>query len=130
MYRADGVCILPRSLPQRCHCFWKIGKSIIASSRNGYELHTNTVSSLLAALDDQKIPQTQEERSFYIIKQLMLHHHSGLNVFDLSDMLCVSYSTVKTVIYKMNKIFSAYHVAFPVKMTVSICREVRRINAD
>ena len=128
---ANALKVTPRSIKNYVHEINGLyGKSIIASSRNGYELHTNTVSSLLAALDYQKIPQTQEERSFYIIKQLMLHHHSGLNVFDLSDMLCVSYSTVKTVIYKMNKIFSAYHVAFPVKMTVSICREVRRINAD
>jgi len=120
---ANALKVTPRSIKNYVHEINGLyGKSIIASSRNGYELHTNTVSSLLA-------PQTQEERSFYIIKQLMLHHHSGLNVFDLSDMLCVSYSTVKTVIYKMNKIFSAYHVAFPVKMTVSICREVRRINA-
>lgn len=111
---ANALKVTPRSIKNYVHEINGLyGKSIIASSHNGYELHTNTVSSLLAALDDQKIPQTQEERSFYIIKQLMLHHHSGLNVFDLSDMLCVSYSTVKTVIYKMNKIFSAYHVAFP-----------------
>lgn len=111
---ANALEVTPRSIKNYVHEINGLyGKSIIASSRNGYELHTNVVSSLLASLDNQKIPQTQEERSFYIIKQLVLHHHSGLDLFDLCDTLCVSYSTIKTVIYKMNKIFSAYHVAFP-----------------
>ena len=93
---ANALEVTPRSIKNYVHEINGLyGKSIIASSRNGYELHTNVVSSLLASLDNQKIPQTQEERSFYIIKQLVLHHHSGLDLFDLCDTLCVSYSTIK-----------------------------------
>ena len=58
------------------------------------------------------IPQTSEERSFYIIKQLVLEHTSHLDLFDLCDHLCVSYSTIKSDIAKMNKTFGTYNVRF------------------
>lgn len=110
---ANALQVTPRTVKNYVHeinGFY--GKNIITSSRNGYELHTNVISSLLASLDNQKIPQTQEERSFYIIKQLVLHQNTKLDLFDLCDSLYISYSTIKTVISKMNKIFSAYHVEF------------------
>lgn len=44
--------------------------------------------------------------------QLILEHTSSLDLFELCDYLCVSYSTIKSVIAKMNKTFSAYHVEF------------------
>lgn len=88
------------------------GKTIISSTKNGYSLNAKTGSNLLVALNDEKIPQTLEERSFYIIKQLILNHAPYLELFDLCDFLCVSYSTIKSVISKMNKTFSAYHVEF------------------
>lgn len=110
---ANALQVTPRSIKNYVHSInGSYGKNIITSSRNGYELHANEILSLLASQGNQKIPQTQEERSFYIIKQLILHQNAKLDLFDLCDILCVSYSTIKAVISKMNKIFSAYHIEF------------------
>lgn len=85
-------------------------KKIILSSRNGYEINRQVFSSYF--LEEEQIPQNGTERAFYIIKQLILSHSPSLELFDLCDYLCVSYSTIKTVISKMNKTFAAYNVEF------------------
>ena len=88
-------------------------KKIILSSRQGYQINRQiSYNLLLNENSDSTLPQTGEERAFYIIKQLILEHTSSLNLFDLCDYLCISYSTIKSVIGKMNKTFSAYHVEF------------------
>lgn len=110
---AKALNVTTRSVKNYVHSInGSYGKNIITSSRNGYELHSNEILSLLSFQNNTKIPQTQEERSFYIIKQLILNQCTKLDLFSLSDTLCVSYSTVKAVISKMNKIFSAYHIEF------------------
>ncbi len=88
-------------------------KKIILSSRQGYQINRQlSYNLLLNDHHDSAIPQTGEERAFYIIKQLILEHTSSLDLFELCDYLCISYSTIKSVIAKMNKTFSAYHVEF------------------
>lgn len=88
-------------------------KKIILSSRQGYQINRQLSYNLLLNDNlDSAIPQTGEERAFYIIKQLILEHTSSLDLFELCDYLCISYSTIKSVIAKMNKTFSAYHVEF------------------
>lgn len=47
-----------------------------------------------------------------IIKQLVLNHSVQIEIFDLCDSLCVSYSTVKSIISKMNKTYSSYNLEF------------------
>lgn len=84
---------------------------LILSSRNGYELNRQA-SSLLTLDNSESIPQTGEERAFFIIKELILYHTSHLDLFELCENLCISYSTVKAVISKMNKAFSTYGVEF------------------
>lgn len=84
---------------------------LILSSRNGYELNRQA-SSLLLLDNTESIPQTGEERAFFIIKELILYHTSHLDLFELCENLCISYSTVKAVISKMNKSFSTYGVEF------------------
>lgn len=86
-------------------------KKIILSSRNGYEINTQMATSLIIDKENG-LPQTGEERAFYIIKQLILEHTSHLELFELCENLCVSYSTIKSVITNMNKIFSSYNVEF------------------
>lgn len=88
------------------------GKSIIISSRNGYSLNPGTNISLLISNDEDDIPQTNEERAYYIIKQRILNRTSDFDLFDLADYLCIGYSTLKSLISKMNKIFSTYDVEF------------------
>lgn len=110
---ANALSVTSRSIKNYVHeinGFY--GKTIISSTRNGYTLNAKSGSNLLVSLNDETIPQTLEERSFYIIKQLILNHTPHLELFDLCDFLCVSYSTIKSVISKMNKTFSAYHIEF------------------
>jgi len=90
-------------------------KKIILSSRQGYQLNSQLSYNLLLNDEKEELPQTGEERTFYIIKRLILEHTSQLDLFDLCDYLCISYSTIKAIIAKMNKNFSAYHVEFVCK---------------
>ncbi|MFR6361366.1 BglG family transcription antiterminator [Amedibacterium intestinale] len=85
---------------------------IILSSRNGYTINPKISLNLLLNENEDNIPQTNEDRSFYIIKQLILEHTSHLDLYDLCDDLCISYSSVKNIISKMNKTFSSYHISF------------------
>ena len=110
---AHALHISTRSIKNYVHEINALyGKNIILSSRNGYELNTKSNYSLLLSEDDSQIPQTLEERSFYIIKQLILNHGAEIEIFDLCDSLCIGYSTVKSIISKMNKTFSSYDVEF------------------
>ena len=88
------------------------GKKIILSSRNGYMINSQISPALLMDDSDKRIPQTWDERAYYIIKQLILGHTSRLDLFDLCDDLCISYSTIKSVISRMNKAFLSYQVEF------------------
>lgn len=87
-------------------------RKIILSSRNGYLINTRISSSLIVDDREESIPQTWEERAFYIIKELILGHTTRLDLFELCDNLCISYSTIKAVISRMNKTFASYQVEF------------------
>lgn len=86
-------------------------QTVISSSNTGYSIRSEFKSTLFISLNDEQFPQTFEERSFYIIKQLVLNN-SQLDLFDLCDVLCIGYSSIKSIISKMNKNFSSYHVQF------------------
>lgn len=110
---ANALQISPRSVKTYVAQINSLyNKKIILSSRNGYELNHTMYSALFLDSDGDALPQTSEERAFYIIKQLILAHSSHLDLFDLCDYLCVSYSTIKADIGKMNKTFGAYNVRF------------------
>lgn len=110
---ANALDISVRSVKNYVHNINSLyGKNIILSSRNGYELNLQNNYSLVLTNSSQQIPQTLEERSFFIIKQLVLNHSAHIEIFDLCDSLCVSYSTVKSIIFKMNKTYSSYDLEF------------------
>ena len=110
---ANALQISPRSVKTYVAQINSLyNKKIILSSRNGYELNHAIYSALFLDTDGGALPQTSEERAFYIIKQLILAHSSHLDLFDLCDYLCVSYSTIKSDIGKMNKTFGGYNVRF------------------
>lgn len=110
---ANALDISVRSVKNYVHNINSLyGKNIILSSRNGYELNLQNNYSLVLTNSSQQIPQTLEERSFFIIKQLVLNHSAHIEIFDLCDSLCVSYSTVKSIISKMNKTYSSYNLEF------------------
>lgn len=83
----------------------------IISSKQGYLIQKEAAKQLLSIKEDD-LPQTSEQRCFYIIKQIMLEHSSHVDIFDLCDSLYVSYSTIKADITKMNKAFANFHVHF------------------
>lgn len=110
---ANALDISVRSVKNYVHNINSLyGKNIILSSRNGYELNLQNNYSLVLTNSSEQIPQTLEERSFFIIKQLVLNHSAHIEIFDLCDSLCVSYSTVKSIISKMNKTYSSYDLEF------------------
>lgn len=110
---ANALQISPRSVKTYVAQINSLyNKKIILSSRSGYELNQTIYSALFLDTDSGALPQTSEERAFYIIKQLILEHSSHLDLFDLCDYLCVSYSTIKSDIGKMNKTFGGYNVRF------------------
>ena len=80
-------------------------KNIIISSRYGYEINPNFDYSIIIDKEDNTIPQSFEERTFYIIKRLYSSHGNGVNIFELADELYIGYSTLKNIIAKMNKNF-------------------------
>lgn len=88
---------------------------VITSSNVGYKVVREEARSLL---DEQKneitLPQTFKERSFFIIKKLLIENQQ-LNIFDLSEELFVSYSTLKSDLSRMNKAYEKYHVKFMLK---------------
>ena len=110
---ANALDISVRSVKNYVHNINSLyGKNIILSSRNGYELNLQNNYSLVLTNSSEQIPQTLEERSFFIIKQLVLNHSTQIEIFDLCDSLCVSYSTIKSIISKMNKTYSSYNLEF------------------
>lgn len=110
---ANALNISVRSVKNYVHNINSLyGKNIILFSRSGYELNLQNNYSLVLTNSSDYIPQTLEERSFFIIKQLVLNHSAQIEIFDLCDSLCVSYSTVKSIISKMNKTYSSYNLEF------------------
>lgn len=110
---ANALDISVRSVKNYVHNINSLyGKNIILSSRNGYELNLQNNYSLVLTNSSEQIPQTLEERSFFIIKLLVLNHSVQIEIFDLCDSLCVSYSTIKSIISKMNKTYSSYNLEF------------------
>jgi lichenan operon transcriptional antiterminator len=86
-------------------------EKMIISSHAGYRIHKKIAMQLLDN-NTNDIPQTSEERGFYIIKQLLINHASHVNIFDLCEELYVSYSTLKNDLIRMNVSFSNFHISF------------------
>lgn len=84
---------------------------VIGSSKNGYDIHVQAARELLSQ-EEQQLPQTWEERSSYIIKQLMLERAYTLNLYMLCEQLYVGYSTLKSDIARMNKAYVNFEVQF------------------
>lgn len=82
---------------------------LIEATKNGYLLRRHNP---IPAYKAEDFPETTEERSFYIIRELLLQHREPLEIFDLCDELALGYSTIKTLIARMNKSFMDYEVSF------------------
>lgn len=88
---------------------------VITSSNAGYTVIREEAEKLLEEpKNDTALPQTFKERSFFIIKRILMENQQ-LNIFDLSEELFVSYSTLKSDLSRMNKAYEKYHVKFILK---------------
>lgn len=61
------------------------------------------------------IPQNYDERSEYIISRLLSYHNEAINIYKLCDDLCISYSTVKNDIAKLNQQYRYLDIHFFLK---------------
>ncbi|MGX7031305.1 BglG family transcription antiterminator [Vagococcus zengguangii] len=84
---------------------------IIISSNNGYQLNSIDVKSP----EEKHIPQTYSERSKYVISQLIFNQLEAINIFDLCEDLFLSYSSIKSLINKMNTSYTSHNVSFRLK---------------
>lgn len=90
-------------------------EKIIFSSNLGYAVSKEGALALISKAEvASTLPQNFKERAFYIIKKKLLDN-AKLNIFDLSEEIFVSYSTLKADIFKMNKTFSNYDLKFVIK---------------
>lgn len=110
---AEMIGVSPRSIKNYVHEINGLyGQPVILSSSAGYRLSQKGYQLLTLLDEEEDIPQTQEERAFYIIKQLILQEQQGLDLYDLADYLGLGYSSIKAVVSRMNKSFSGYNVEF------------------
>lgn len=80
----------------------------ISSSWEGYTINRNTAKEILDG-DLKHIPQTSEERVVYLLSQLINHHQNeSLNIYDLSDEMFISLSTMKNELQKVKRKLSKY----------------------
>lgn len=88
----------------------EVGNNVIVGGNQGYSINAKRVSGLLKNVDD--IPQTFDERRGFIIREFLLKHSSSLEIEDICNRLCVSESTLRADITKINKLYESYKISF------------------
>ena len=113
---AEKMSVSVRTVKNYIYELNKLGSEpVINSSNAGYTVIPDEADKLLDKPENANgLPQTFKERSFFIIKRILMEHQQ-LNIFDLSDELFVSYSTLKSDLARMNKAYEKYHVKFVLK---------------
>lgn len=93
--------------------------NIISSSKDGYYIPSENKTKAMLFLSNQKIqiPQTSKERVNYIITHLIHHNENKqiLDIFDLCEELCISYSTLKLELNKVKKIIKKYDLEIKIE---------------
>lgn len=114
---AGEIQVSPRSIKNYVRQINHMSQEpLILSSHNGYEINSAQARSLLSDTNtEEKIPENVEQRAFYIVKEMTLRHLGSISMFDLCDKLAISYATLKSLISRMNKMFSAYDIEFTTK---------------
>lgn len=84
-------------------------QGLICSSSKGYVLNRRTAAVRARNAD---VPQTYAERCQCIIRRLLIDHAESVDIYELCDELCLSYSSVKGLIGKMNQEYRGLRVVF------------------
>ena len=90
-------------------------QELIVSSKNGYMLDKTQAKCALDMAREEEIPQDFEERCAYLIKRLLIGKKERLDLFDISEEICIEYQTLSNDVYRMNRIYREYRVKFSVK---------------
>ncbi|AMC93949.1 hypothetical protein AOC36_08100 [Erysipelothrix larvae] len=85
----------------------ELGNVVESNTRKGYRLsQTSDLGNVLVEQKNQ-IPQTPEERTFYIIKKLLFLNRP-IRIFDLQEELFVSDYTIETDLKRIRKLIKPY----------------------
>jgi lichenan operon transcriptional antiterminator len=88
-----------------------LDSQIIISSKAGYIIVKDKAIDLLNR-SKLNIPQNYDERAYYIIKQLLVGKDTSIDAYELCEKLCISYSTLKLDVSKMNSSFEKFEIKF------------------
>lgn len=98
--------------------------NMIISSKNGYKVVNKIDISEIQSEKNKEIPSSSEERIKYILTLFLIDHCESVNLFDLSEEIFVSSSTIRLDIAKINRIYSIFNVSLVIKKdTVYMCAE-------
>ena len=100
---AERMGVSVRSIKNYVHEINSEASETVLSSRDGYRLDVEKAKALLDEKTDN-IPQTSRERVIYILNQLLNHHNNEtVNLYDLSDEMYISMSTLKNELQKVKR---------------------------
>ncbi len=88
----------------------ELKKTVIISSRDGYCLNSNIDIDSLLQMSDDFVPQSFDDRSFFVFRKMLTEHTDQLDIYDLCQELFLSYSAVKNLIQKMNNRYGSAEV--------------------
>ncbi|HEL2382975.1 TPA: PTS sugar transporter subunit IIA [Streptococcus suis] len=81
---------------------------IISNKRLGYKLNEQTIADI-EIISNNLIPQTPQERSIWIIKEL-LFNSKELNLYELENRVFISGYSIENDLQRIKKIIKDYHL--------------------
>ncbi|MFR6673761.1 MAG: BglG family transcription antiterminator [Enterococcus avium] len=91
----------------------ELDKTLIQSGRNGYRVNSDKLSKSIEE-EQYVVPQTPEERQKYILKRILLSN-TTIDIFDLSNEICVSENTIQLYFKKIREKISDYNLLIRIK---------------
>ena len=118
-YLAESLCVSKRSIINYVKEINNEYSGLISPTKDGYIIDKEKAANIIANND---IPQTSDERCFYIINEL-LHHHKGstVDLFELCDELYVSLSTLKLELNKVKRMIKKFNLKLEIKNNEISC---------
>ena len=88
---------------------------VVFSSASGYHVERSRAVALMGGESGEEIPQTYRDRAVTILRRLTVENCDSLDLYELCSELCVSYSTLKNDISKMNREYGASGIRLDVE---------------
>lgn len=105
---ADRLGVSPRSIKNYVQDINQEYPNCITSTHKGYHINTKIAKQALDQ-NHSHIPQTSQERVVYILSRLMNHNNNeSVNIYDLSDEIFISLSTLKNELQKVKRKLSNF----------------------